>query len=86
MDAGRALPSRTVAHVKRHLLKAGANRWGRAACGLRNPQSHTDDPDSVTCVSCRGSMYFSAYIANLPQQSKNKRTGGGRNGRSDPGR
>jgi len=62
--------------AKRHLLKAkGATpRHNRAACGMRAPPIWTDDPERVTCLACRRTLFMADYEFRLSQRPKKRAT------------
>lgn len=56
--------------MKRHLLKARGSspQFNRAACGMRGPPQFTTDPDRVTCLACRGTLFMADYLFRRTQR------------------
>lgn len=61
--------------MKRHLLKARGATPGqnRAACGMRAPPQFTLDPDRVSCLACRRTLFMADHEIRLNRQAKTQR-------------
>lgn len=60
--------------TKRHLVRAGVTPHRRAACGLREPARWTNDPEQVTCRTCRGSLYMADLEIRMTQPAPTRRS------------
>lgn len=60
--------------MKRHLLRArgSAPNLNRAACGMRAPPIFTTDPERVTCLACRRTLFMADYEFRLTQRAQKR--------------